>query len=96
MEVNMIENVVVEPMTEEFIVWRCLHGGPLSCKTIDLWSECMLTLHNHPCLVCTSQEGIIALPVMRHRLLINFTAESENVSRDDIIEQLLQELPKSV
>ena len=33
----MIEDVVVEPMTEEFIVWRCLHGGPLSCKTIDLW-----------------------------------------------------------
>jgi len=35
----MIEDVVVEPMTEEFIVWRCLHRGPLSCKTIDLWSD---------------------------------------------------------
>ena len=35
----MIEDVVVEPMTEEFILWRCLHGGPLSCKTIDLWPE---------------------------------------------------------
>ncbi len=35
----MIEDVVVEPMTEEFIVWRCLHGGPLSCKTIDLLPE---------------------------------------------------------
>ncbi len=32
----MIEDVVVEAMTEEFIVWRCLHGGPLSCKTIDV------------------------------------------------------------
>ena len=35
----MIEDVVVEPMTEEFIVWRCLHRGPLSCETIDQWSE---------------------------------------------------------
>ena len=35
----MIEDVVVEPMTEEFIVWRCLHDGPLSRKTIDLWPE---------------------------------------------------------
>ena len=35
----MIEDVVVEPMTEEFILWRCLHGGPLSCKTIDQWPE---------------------------------------------------------
>jgi len=31
----MIEDVAVEPMTEEFILWRCLHDGPLSCKTID-------------------------------------------------------------
>ena len=33
----MIEDVVIEPMTEAFILWRCLHGGPLSCKTIDQW-----------------------------------------------------------
>ena len=33
----MIEDVVVEPMTEEFILWRCLHSGPLSCNTIDQW-----------------------------------------------------------
>jgi GNAT superfamily N-acetyltransferase len=39
MEVNMIEDVVVEPITEEFILWRCLHGGPLSFETIDLWPE---------------------------------------------------------
>ena len=33
----MIEDVVVVPMTEEFIVWRCLHGGPLSRDTINQW-----------------------------------------------------------
>ncbi len=33
----MSENVVVEPMTEEFIVWRCLHDGPLAHDTIDQW-----------------------------------------------------------
>jgi len=26
----MMEDVVVEPMTEKFIVWRCLHDGPLA------------------------------------------------------------------
>ena len=31
----MIEDIVVEPMSEEFIVWRCLHGGPLARDTID-------------------------------------------------------------
>lgn len=33
----MIEDVVVEPMTEEFITWRCLHDGPLARGTIDQW-----------------------------------------------------------
>ena len=33
----MIENVVVEPMTDEFVLWRCLHGGPLSRDTISQW-----------------------------------------------------------
>ena len=31
----MSEDVVIEPMTEEFILWRCLHGGPLSRETIE-------------------------------------------------------------
>ena len=33
----MLKDVVVEPMTEEFILWRCLHDGPLSRDTIDQW-----------------------------------------------------------
>lgn len=35
----MVEDLVVEPMTEEFILWRCLHSGPLSCNTIDKLSS---------------------------------------------------------
>ncbi|MFC1737380.1 GNAT family N-acetyltransferase [Candidatus Hydrogenedentota bacterium] len=35
----MIEDVVVEPMTNEFVLWRCLHGGPLTRHTIDQWSS---------------------------------------------------------
>ena len=31
----MIENVAIEPMTEDFILWRCLHLGPISVGTID-------------------------------------------------------------
>ena len=28
-------DVVIEPMTEKFILWRCLHSGPLSARTIE-------------------------------------------------------------
>jgi GNAT superfamily N-acetyltransferase len=33
----MGENIVIEPMTENFILWRCLHFGPLSSQTIGQW-----------------------------------------------------------
>jgi len=39
MENIMLKDVVVEPMTEELILWRCIHGGPLSRDTIDQWSS---------------------------------------------------------
>lgn len=31
----MPEDLSVEPMREDFILWRCLHGGPLNRRTID-------------------------------------------------------------
>jgi hypothetical protein len=33
----MADNVTIEPMTEDFIVWRCLHDGPLSSNDINQW-----------------------------------------------------------
>jgi hypothetical protein len=35
----MVEGIIVEPMREKFILWRCLHGGLLSCDTIGRWSS---------------------------------------------------------
>ncbi len=31
----MLNDVVVEMMSSEFILWRCLHGGPLTTESID-------------------------------------------------------------
>jgi len=35
----MIDEVVIEMMTGDFILWRCLHGGPISRETIDQWAS---------------------------------------------------------
>jgi hypothetical protein len=35
----VLDDIVIEPMTERFVLWRCLHGGPLSPETIDRWPE---------------------------------------------------------
>jgi GNAT superfamily N-acetyltransferase len=33
----MDTEILIEPMTEKFILWRCLHFGPLTTWTIDHW-----------------------------------------------------------
>jgi MoxR-like ATPase len=35
----------------------------------------------------------LAIPVLRHRILLNFHAESDRVSSDDILRQLIQQMP---
>ena len=35
----------------------------------------------------------LALPVLRHRILTNFTAASEGVTPDKVIEKIVQETP---
>jgi hypothetical protein len=34
----MTTDIVIEMMTQDFILWRCLHDGPLSVDTIDRWA----------------------------------------------------------
>ena len=36
----------------------------------------------------------LALPVLRHRILINYRAEAENVSVDQVIERLIEAVPE--
>lgn len=33
----MIDNVVIEMMSADLVLWRCLHGGPLTRDSIDRW-----------------------------------------------------------
>ena len=35
----------------------------------------------------------LAMPVLRHRIVVNFAAESDGVSSDDVIENLIQNTP---
>jgi len=37
MKQAVFDEVAIEPMSEELILWRCLHSGPLCSATIDQW-----------------------------------------------------------
>ena len=43
--------------------------------------------------VATEDIQALAAPVLRHRIVPNFTAESEGISSDDVIERLIRETP---
>jgi len=43
--------------------------------------------------VQTEDIQALALPVLRHRLLTNFTAASEGVTTDTVVERLVKETP---
>ncbi len=46
--------------------------------------------------VSAADIAAVAAPVLRHRLIPNFTAQSENITTDDIVKQLLKAVPKNL
>ncbi|MCK5805283.1 MAG: hypothetical protein KAI66_20805 [Lentisphaeria bacterium] len=65
-----------------------------------LWSQCLILggkaraiLHGRLNVSCEDIKAL-ALPVMRHRLFTNFTADSEGVGPDDLVKQLLVSVPE--
>ena len=46
--------------------------------------------------VVTEREDIraVAKPVLRHRVITNFSAEAEGISSDDIIDKLITDVPR--
>ncbi len=45
--------------------------------------------------VSADDVAAVAAPILRHRLIPNFTAQSEGVSVDDVIARLLRAIPKN-
>ena len=44
--------------------------------------------------VATEDVEVMAAPVLRHRIIPNFSATSEGLTTDDIIERILEEVPQ--
>ena len=84
--------------------WRGIIGGTALAASGLLYRHAF-TAHpyRHPTigsmvdLEAASVEDVreLALPILRHRLITNFTAQSEGVSVDEVIRRLLQDIPKN-
>ncbi len=84
---------VGEEGTPDFVEDQLSWGaGPRSVQFMIVGAKARALLHGR---THVSVEDIQALaaPVLRHRLVVNFAAESEGVTPDDVIEKLIEVTP---
>ncbi|MGQ9574919.1 MAG: AAA family ATPase [Thermoguttaceae bacterium] len=84
---------VREPGVPEFIGQQLAWGaGPRAVQFLVLGAKARALLHGRTH-VTIEDIQVLAKPVLRHRLVLSFTAESEGVTTDEVIEQVLSVTP---
>jgi MoxR-like ATPase len=72
--------------------WLSWGAGPRAVQYLLLGGKARALLHGRS-YVSTEDISALAAPVMRHRIVTNFSAESEGISADKVIARLIQETP---
>jgi len=83
-----------EPGVPDFVNENLSWGaGPRAVQYLILGAKARALIHgrNH---VTTEDVKTLAFPVLRHRIALNFTAESEGIVTDQIIQRLLDCTPE--
>ena len=82
-----------EPGVPKFIRdWLSWGAGPRAVQFLILGGKARALLHGRAHVQCEDVQAL-AYPVLRHRILTNFTAASEGVTSDTVIKKLLEETP---
>jgi MoxR-like ATPase len=84
---------VGEPGVPKFIRdWLAWGAGPRAVQYLILGGKARALLHGRAH-VQTDDIQALAYPVLRHRILTNFTATSEGITTDAVVERLIKETP---
>jgi MoxR-like ATPase len=84
---------VSEPGIPKFVTdWLSWGAGPRAVQYMILGAKARALLHGRTH-VQTEDIQALAPPVLRHRILTNFSAASEGITPDAVIQRLLQETP---
>ncbi len=84
---------VKEPGVPDFVNDQVSWGaGPRAVQFLILGGKARALLHGRTH-VSTDDIQALAKPVLRHRLVVNFSAESEGITQDDVVEKLIQITP---
>src|SRR4051795_13361728 len=84
---------VGEPGIPRFVRdWLSWGAGPRAVQYLILGGKARALLHGRVH-VQTDDIQALAYPVLRHRILANFTATSEGISSDTVVKKLIEETP---
>ncbi len=84
-----------DPSAPDFVKRYVSWGaGPRASLGLILAGKARAALMGRPC-VTVEDVTAVAAPVLRHRLILNFEAQSENLSPDELIKRLMEhEVPQ--
>jgi MoxR-like ATPase len=84
---------VGEPGIPDFVTEQVSWGaGPRAVQFLILGGKARALLHGRTH-VSTEDIQALAKPVLRHRLVVNFAAESDGIGPDDVVDRLLEITP---
>ncbi len=84
---------VTEPGAPTFVRdWLSWGAGPRAVQFLILGAKARALLQGRAHVQCEDIQAL-AHPVLRHRILTNFTAASEGITTDAVIEKILKETP---
>ena len=84
-----------DPTAFDFIKdWVAWGAGPRASIYLILGAKAHAVLNGQYHVSCENVEAV-AYPVLRHRILVNFTAEAAGVNSNGIIKKLLETVPKT-
>src|SRR5262249_7620522 len=83
------------PEAPEFVNKLLTWGaGPRASMNLILAAKAHAILRGHHH-VAADDVAAVAAPILRHRLICNFTAQSEGITTDDVVRRILQTVPKN-
>ncbi len=68
-------------------------AGPRAAQCLVLGAKARAVLHGRLNVSCSDVRAL-ALPVLRHRIFTNFTADSEGITADTLVSKLLEAVPE--
>lgn len=77
-------------IVKQYVGWG---AGPRAGQSLILAAKARALLHGRT-YVAIEDVKSVALPVLRHRIMVNYHAEAEGINSDDVIHKLVQMLPR--